>query len=123
MARSFNQYPKRGNVAEGCILSGCIITDTTTPTVKRGKGFTVAKQATGVYRVTWNRNAVLIGAGALLHKVADAEARFLAGAIYVQGNNYIDFRTEDATGAAANAAATDEISFMLDLQMVTGAPV
>lgn len=119
---SLNQHPVRGNVVEGLILSGCIVTDSTTPTRKRGKGYTVSKPSTGVYRVTWNKNAVLIGASGLLHKVADSEARFLAGAIYVAGNNYIDFRTESAAGTAANAADTDEISFMLHLQTATGLP-
>lgn len=103
------------------MLAGTIVTHATTPTRKRGKGFVPTKNGTGVYRVTWNRNAEFIGGSAILMKPA-GEAVFLAAPIYTAGANYVEFRVENSSGAATNAAATDEIAFVLALQTVRGLP-
>jgi hypothetical protein len=117
MPSSFNQFEARTNVPESCALAGTVVTNNTTPTVKRGKGFTVSKPSANTYRVTWNRSANFIGGGAILHKVG-ATARFLTGPVYVADQRYVDFLVTDATGTGAEPASTDEISFVLMLQTV-----
>ena len=86
------------------------------PTIFSGKGFTVSKPGTGVFRVTLNQavgHAHIGGNGQLKKLAATTEARFLNGVVLADGLNYYEFRVEDATGAAADPATTDRIAFII----------
>lgn len=89
-----------------------------TPTIFAGKGFTVSKPGTGVFRVTPNQVAGHVqcgGVGNLKKLAATTEARFLAGVVLADGVSYYEFRIEDATGAAADPATTDRIAFIIPI--------
>lgn len=122
MPAVIQRFPATTNNPDVVLLSGTIVTNSTTPTVKRGKGFTVSKPGTGLYRVTWSTPGVKIGGGAILVKVANGEARWLSAEVYVATNNYMDFRGEDSSGNLANLANTDEIEFTLAIQTKRSLP-
>lgn len=102
------------NLPAGKIYAGTIVTDSTTPTVKRGKGFTVSKAGVGRYLITLNRSpGRLVCAVGTLRKAAGA-ATFLTGPQLVPASgNQVEFRVENASGAATNAGNTDEIDFFI----------
>lgn len=86
------------------------------PTIFAGKGFTVTKPGTGVFRITLNKavgHAQLGAVGQLKKLAATTEARFLNALVLADGVNYVEFRVEDATGAAADPATTDRIAFQI----------
>lgn len=90
------------------------------PTIFAGKGFTVSKTGTGVFRVTLNKKvgrAQMGAMGQLKKLAATTEARFLNGVVLADGTNYIEFRVEDATGAAADPATTDRIAFQIPVMV------
>lgn len=94
------------------LVAGQVLTDATTPTRKRGKGFTVSKPGTGRYLITLNkRMGYVIAAVGTLRKVAGA-ATFLTGPI-VADNNTVEFRVENASGTAADAANEANIDFII----------
>lgn len=102
------------NLPSSKLMFGTIITDSTTPTVKRGKGFTVSKNGTGGYRITLNRNPGRIVCAVGTLRKAAGTATFLTGTqLNTATPNIIDFRTENASGTAANAGNTDEIDFII----------
>lgn len=91
------------------------------PTIFAGKGFTVTKPGTGVFRITPNQNVghAQTGATANLKKLAaTTEARFLNGVVLTDAEKYIEFRVEDAAGAAADPATTDRIAFVIPVARV-----
>ncbi len=94
------------------LVAGAVLTDSTTPTRRRGKGFTVSKPGTGRYLVTLNRKAgYIISAVGILRKAAGS-ATFLTGPVLVDEQN-VEFRVENASGTAANAGNTDVIEFII----------
>lgn len=89
-----------------------------TPTIFAGKGFTVSKPGTGVFRVTPNQAAGHVqcgGVGILKKLAATTEACFLAGVVLADGVGYYEFRVENASGAAADPATTDRIAFIIPI--------
>lgn len=100
------------NAATTHIIGGSMVC-ASTPTVARGKGFTVAKAATGRFQVTINGGiGRVVSAVGTLRKAAGA-ATFLAGLQYVSTDNTVEFRVENASGAAADPATDAEIDFIL----------
>lgn len=96
----------------------------TPPVIVTGKGYSVTRQSQGVFRVTPNQEVGhFIGPTANLCKLnATTEARFLNGVVTADGNNYVDFRIEDATGAAQDGTATDTIKFNIPM-MINRLPI
>lgn len=94
------------------IVAGQVLTDATTPTRKRGKGFTVSKPGAGRYLITLNkRMGYVIAAVGTLRKAAGS-ATFLTGPV-IADDNTIEFRVENASGTATNAGNTDNIDFII----------
>ncbi len=101
-----------GNLPHLHLVAGQILTDATTPTRLRGKGFTVSKVATGRYLVTLNRKAgyIISALGFLLKPTG--EAVFLTGPVLTDEQN-VEFRVENSSGTNTNAASTDVIHFVI----------
>lgn len=119
MASSSRQWysEQYTNLPEIGLLIGELVC-ASTPTIFAGKGFTVSKPGTGVFRVTPNQAAGHVqcgGVGNLKKLAATTEARFLAGVVLTDGVGYYEFRVEDATGAAADPATTDRIAFIIPI--------
>lgn len=94
------------------IVAGRVLLDATTPVRQRGKGFTVAKTATGRYTVTLNRKAgYIISATGILRK-ATGGATFLTGPLLTDEQN-IEFRVENASGTNVDAASTNVLEFVV----------
>lgn len=94
------------------IIGGALVT-ASTPTVARGKGFTVTKPGTGRYLVTFNQNTGnIVSAVGTLRQAAGA-ANFLKGPKYTKTDNAVEFRVENASGTASDPGATDEIDFVI----------
>lgn len=101
-----------GNLPHLHIVAGQVLTDATTPTRKRGKGFTVSKPATGRYLITLNkRMGFVIAAVGTLRKVTGG-ATFLTGPI-IADNNTVEFRVENASGTNADAPNEANIDFII----------
>ncbi len=93
-------------------LHGAVVT-AASPTRLKGKGFTVSKQGTGVFRITFNQKMVtVISAIGFLRKSA-GEAVWLSGPQYVAGNNYVDFRVENSSATATDPNVADVIEFTI----------
>lgn len=91
-------------------IVGAIVT-AASPTRLKGKGFTVSKPGTGIFRITFNQKVpTVMKATGILRKAAGA-ASFLTGPLYVEGNNYVDFRVENASGTAVDPGTSDVIEF------------
>lgn len=98
------------------IVAGQVLTDATTPTRKRGKGFTVSKPGTGRYLVTLNRKAGwIISAHGMIRKAAGS-ATVLTGPVFVDEQN-VEFRSENASGAATDLGNTENIVFTIICSM------
>lgn len=94
------------------LVVGQILTDATTPTRKRGKGFTVSKPGVGRYLITLNKRVgYTVCAVGTLRKVAGG-ATFLTGPILADDNT-VEFRVENASGTAADAPNAANIDFVI----------
>lgn len=94
---------------------GRIVLDSTTPTVASGKGFTVAKTATGRYTVTLNRAVKIICAVGMLAKATGSDT-WLRKPVWdaaVEGAYKVEFATEDEQGTLEDAASTDQVEFII----------
>lgn len=102
------------NLGDAYFLVGSLVT-AASPTRRRGKGFTVSKTATGIFRVTFNQKfpAVMSAVGTL--RQAAGAANFLKGPVTVDANNYVEFRVENASGTAADPGTSDVIDFVIIL--------
>ncbi len=122
---AFPQYPNVRTTLPDCVLIlGRINPDPTTPTIIAGKGFTVSKPGTGLYRVTLNKRiGHWVSAVGLYHRSAGANFH-LDGELLSDANNYATFRLKNNTGTAVDGTGggTDEISFILAV-MMTKLPV
>lgn len=83
------------------------------PTRLKGKGYTVTKPGTGIFRVTFNQNQPKVMSAVGLLRQAAGAANFLKGPQTVDGNNFVDFRVENASGTATDPGTGDEIHFMI----------
>jgi hypothetical protein len=114
---SLSQPKYRGvffNLGDAYCLAGSFVTAASPARVK-GKGYTVSKQATGIFRVTFNQKfPAVISAVGTLRKVAGG-ATFLTGPIHVAGDNFVDFRVENAAGAATDPPVAANIDFFIVL--------
>lgn len=91
-------------------LVGAIVT-AASPTRLKGKGYTVTKPGVGVFRITFNQKVVTVmKATGILRKAAGA-ATFLSGPPYVAGDNFVEYRVENAAGAATDPGTSDVIEF------------
>lgn len=121
MAGSFSEYGRLyATLPDVIIVPGAIVTHNTTPTIARGKGFTTSKNGTAIYRVTLNKKMgrVLFAVGIL----TGTTAVFLKKVAYSAGNNYVEFRVENASAVATEPAATAELEFII-IATRTKAPV
>jgi hypothetical protein len=102
------------NLGSAYFLAGALVT-AASPTRLKGKGFTVSKTSTGVFRVTFNTKfpKVITAVGTL--RQAAGAANFLKGPVTVDANNYVEFRVENASGAAADPGTSDVIDFFIVL--------
>ncbi len=108
---SFPEYGRTWSTLPEMIeIAGCIVTHNTTPTIARGKGFTVAKAGTGVYRITFNKKLGRIISAAGIY-CNEGTARILKKKKRVDGDNFVDFLFENTSGAATEPGATDEFEF------------
>lgn len=109
-------FPKVGQLTANMpgvhIVCGQILTDSTTPTRKRGKGFTVSKPGTGRYLVTLNQKAGYILSAVGMIRKAAGSATVLTGPILTDEQN-VEFRAENASGAATNLGNTENIDFFI----------
>lgn len=112
---SFPQFEKTTiNLPHGHMLVGSLVT-AASPTRNTGKGFTVSKTSTGVFRVTFNkRQGYIICALGTLRQAAGA-ANFLKGPVNNNTNQYVEFRVENASGAATDPGTSDVIDFIIVL--------
>ena len=111
-----SSFPKFGQISGNLpnlhMVVGSILTDATTPTRRRGKGFTVTKVATGRYKVTLNQQVgYIISAIGILRKPT-GEAVFLTGPVLTDELN-VEFRVENASAVNTDAANTDVIEFVI----------
>jgi len=93
-------------------ISGALVT-AASPTVARGKGFTVSKPATGRFLVTINGGMGRIVAAVGTLRQAAGAANFLKGPKYVSTDDAVEFRVENASGTATDPGTTDEIDFII----------
>lgn len=106
-----------GNLPHLHIVAGNVLLDATTPVRQRGKGFTVAKPATGRYTVTLNRKAgYIISAVGILRK-ATGGATFLTGPVLTDEQN-VEFRVENASGTNTDAPSTAVLEFIIIMTKV-----
>jgi hypothetical protein len=95
------------------LICGRILLDDATPTVSSGKGFTVAKTATGRYTITINREVKIICALGFLAKATGSDT-WLRKPIWdaaVEGANKVEFATEDEQGTLENGVG--EVEFII----------
>lgn len=102
------------NLGDLYVLYGSLVT-AASPTRRKGKGFTVSKNGTGVFRVTLNQKftGVISAVGTL--RQAAGSANFLKGPVTVDANNYVEFRVENASGTATDPGTSDNIDFIIVL--------
>lgn len=110
--------PPTANLAGLHLVAGRILLDATTPTVSSGKGFTVAKTATGRYTITFNRTVKVIATVGMLAQAtaSDTKLRKPVWASGTEGASKVEFATEDEEGVLEDAASTAEIEFICVLQ-------
>jgi hypothetical protein len=109
---SFPEYVKLfSTLPETLLIPGRVLLDNTTPTVVAGKGFTVSKNGTGVYRITLNKNMGRIVVA--LPSYTGTDARLVKKVAHVEGRNYVEFRFENTSAAAAEPGATGELEFLI----------
>lgn len=113
---SWPRYEKATvNLGNAHFLCGSLVT-AASPTVNKGKGFTVSKNGTGVFRVTFNqRQGGIVSAVGTLRQAAGA-ANFLKGPVWSNTNQYVEFRVENASGTAADPGTSDVIDFIIVLK-------
>ena len=102
------------NMPNAHFLVGSLVT-AASPTRNTGKGFTVSKTSTGVFRVTFNkRQGRIVCATATLRQAAGS-ANFLKGPVNSNTNQYVEFRVENASGVATDPGTSDVIDFCIVL--------
>jgi hypothetical protein len=112
MAASFPEYIKLfSTLPETLLISGRILLHNTTPTVVAGKGFTVAKNGTAIYRITFNKNMGRVVAA--FPSYTGTDARLVKKVAHVEGRNYVEFRFENTSAAATEPGATGELEFLV----------
>lgn len=97
------------------LVAGRILLDATTPTVSSGKGFTVAKTATGRYTIDLNRQVKIIASLGQLAEAtgSDTKLRKPVWDAAVEGVSKVEFATEDEEGTLEDAASTAELEFLI----------
>lgn len=104
------------NMPESAFVSGTIVTHNTTPTIAAGKGFTVAKNGTARYRVTFNANIPrVIGCVGIYCNAGTA--RIMKKIPHVEGSNFVEFIFEDTSAVATEPGATDQFEFIAHVMM------
>lgn len=107
-------FPEYGRswstLPETITIAGRIVTHNTTPTIAAGKGFTVAKNGTAVYKITFNKKLgrIISAVGVYCNS---GTARILKKKKRTDGDNFVEFLFEDTSGSAAEPGATDEFEF------------
>lgn len=102
------------NLGGAYFLVGAIVT-AASPTRSKGKGYTVSKTSQGVFRITFNTKMPKVMSAVGTLRMAAGSARFLKGPVTSDSNNYVEFRVEDASGAAQDPGTSDVIDFIIVL--------
>ncbi len=115
---SFPEYGRTwACLPETIAISGRIVTNNTTPTIAAGKGFTVAKNGTAVYKITLNKKM-----GRIISAVGiycnSGTARILKKKKRTDGDNFVEFLFENTSGSAAEPGDTDELEFTINAMRV-----
>ncbi len=100
------------NMKEAVFIAGTIVTENTTPTIAAGKGFTVTKNGTAHYRITFNRKVPRIIAAVGIY-ANTTTALILKKVPHTEGNNYVEFVFENTSGTASEPAVTDQFEFII----------
>jgi hypothetical protein len=112
MSQTVNNRFAGINMPEAAIVAGVITTENTTPVVAAGRGFTVAKNGTGRYKITFNQVFPKIVSAVGQYSSAAGTARLLKKIKYTAGDNFIEFLFENTSGVAAEPGATDQLEFI-----------
>ncbi len=102
------------NLGDAYFLVGAIVT-AASPTRSKGKGYTVSKTSTGVFRITFNTKMPKVMSAVGTLRQAAGAANFLKGPVTSDSNNYVEFRVENASGAATDPGTSDVIDFIIVL--------
>lgn len=102
------------NLGDAYFLVGAIVT-AASPTRSKGKGYTVSKTSTGVFRITFNQKQPKVMSAVGTLRQAAGAANFLKGPVTSDSNNYVEFRVENASGAATDPGTSDVIDFIIVL--------
>ena len=109
------------NMPETLTVVGQITGLNTGATIVLGKGYTAAKNGTGVYEITIDqpfKAAVAVG----IYGISAAAARTVQYVGYDVSTRKVSFRLIDASGAAADGAAAGTIDFNITL-FLSGLPL
>ena len=103
---SFPAYGQQtGNLPNLHFVVGRFILDTDgadTPEIVAGKGFTVTRQGTGIYRVTFNKQVKLVS---IIPTIFAPSPSLVASHKAINNdNNYVDITTADYDGNLADGA-------------------
>lgn len=110
---SFPEYGRTwSTLPETIMIPGRIVTHNTTPTIAAGKGFTVAKNGTAVYKITLNKKLGRIISAIPVYCNAGT-ARIVKKKIRTDGDNFVEFLFENTSGSATEPGATDELEFVI----------
>lgn len=110
---SFPEYGRLwSTLPETIVISGRIVTNNTTPTIAAGKGFTVAKNGTAVYKITLNKKMGRIISAYGIYCNAGT-ARILKKKKRTDGDNFVEFLFENTSGTATEPGDTDELEFTI----------
>ncbi len=107
------------NLKEVQLIAGGLVTNGSTPSISKGKGFTVSQQGTGLYRVTFNKAVPrIVAALPALIKAATSDTQVEVLEMVDASSTttgYVTFRvvkTSDGTVVAPGAVG-DIISFLI----------
>lgn len=118
------QNPPKCNLPDTHIVAGRFVTNATgnnDPAIVSGKGYTVARQETGVFRVTFNRKVKVI---TLVANVAQPSPLFTCHHKEIEdANNYVDVVMTDYTGTEDDGNQnTEMIDFIAVVMLTTSLP-
>ncbi len=116
--------PPTTNLPSLHLIAGRILLDATTPAVSSGKGFTVAKTATGRYTITLNKVCKIIASIGMLAQATSSDTKLRKPVWHenVEGAQMVEFATEDEDGLLEDAASTAEIEFIIAVMLTTSLP-
>ena len=110
---TWNQYDViRTNMPNVLLTGGTIGTNNATPTVIAGKNFTVSKNGTAHYRITFNRKLPRFISAVGIY-CNTGTALILKKVPHTEGNNFVEFVFENTSGTATEPGNSDQFEFMV----------